>query len=264
MEIVSNRLLRIVGALVKLIGYLFHLVLPKYRFKIPAQSDPLIPNDKTPTIPKILWQTNYTDMVSLPVYANYLLNRVFSLGYEYRYSSNEQCLEFIKTHGDSETIEAYRSLKDGASKADFWRMFVLDKIGGVYLDIDGHFVWPLARIIGDSDTKEMFVVPRRDIYTNYFLASKPNSAILQKAIAIAISNIQAAKGGDDKKLSVYKLTGPATIVQAIGDQKVYAKIYKKVCIQGNLTNEYFQYIDKKNGKWIHTKSEDILQNGDDK
>jgi mannosyltransferase OCH1-like enzyme len=258
MEIVSNRLLRIVGALVKLLGYIFHLVLPNYRFKIPANKPPLWSNSKKTVIPKILWQTNYTDMVSLPVYLNYCLNRVFSLGYKYRYSSNEECLKFIKQHGDTQTIQAYTQLKDGASKADFWRMFVLNKVGGVYLDIDGHFVWPLSSILGDENTKELFVVPRRDIYTNYFLASKPNSVILQKAINIAITNIQDASSTDKGKLSVYKLTGPATIVQAIGNTKVNAKIYKKVCIQGNLTNEHFQYIDKKNGKWTHTKSEDIL------
>ncbi|OPX26852.1 MAG: hypothetical protein B1H07_03320 [Campylobacteraceae bacterium 4484_166] len=258
MEIVSNRLLRIVGALVKLVGYIFHFIFPKYRFKIPKQKDPLIPNNKKTTIPKILWQTNYSDMVSLPVYLNYCLNRVFSLGYEYRYFSNEDCLNFIEENGDKETIEAYKHLKDGASKADFWRMFVLDKIGGVYLDMDGHFVWPISKILGDKTTKELFVVPRRDIYTNYFLASKANSPILQKAIKIAIKNIQDAVQGKRDKLSVYKLTGPATIVEAIGKKRVNSKIYKKVCIQGNLTNEHFQYIDKKNGKWTHTKSDDIL------
>jgi len=232
--------------------------LPKHRFKIPKQKPPLIANDKNTTIPKILWQTNYSNMVSLPVYLNYCLNRVFSLGYKYRYFSNEDCLLFITKHCDDKTTQAYKMLQDGASKADFWRMVVLDVVGGVYLDMDGHFVWPLSKIIGDEKTQELFVVPRRDTYTNYFLASKPNSVILKKAISIAVKNIQDATNGKKDKLTVYSLTGPATIVEAIGKKKVNKKIYKKVCIQGNLTNEYFQYIDKKNGKWIHTKREDIL------
>jgi mannosyltransferase OCH1-like enzyme len=257
MVIIANRLIKILGLIIKGLSYIFHFILPNKRFIIPFESKPIIKSNKNSSIPKILWQTNYSNRVSFPIYVNYLFNRLMSYNYEYRYYGNEECLEFIETHGTSDEFESYKKLKDGAAKADFWRVFALYKYGGVYLDMDGTFVWSVDGIL--ENQSELFVVPRRGKYTNYFLATAPNNHIFRDTIDIIVDNIQNISSMDKEKISVYTITGPSAVEKAIGEKEVNSKIYKLVCSQGTFTNEYFQYIDKKNGKWIHTAKDQIVE-----
>lgn len=250
---IVNRLLKISGALVKAFSFLFHFLLPKKRFTIPEYSAPLIKSKKPTKIPKIIWQTNYTNRVSLPVYCNYLANRLISPDFEYRYVSTEGRLEYIRNNTSQEIFEAYEKLTDGAAQADLWRMITLSKEGGVYMDIDAHAVWPISKMIQEDDD-EVFLM-NKEHYTNYFIASCKNNPHLEKTVSIIVSNIQAKKLGR----GVYDLTGPAVFNIAIGDQPVNHRYYSITCIQGSFTNEYFQYIDKPRGKWTHAKKEDLLK-----
>ncbi len=251
--VVSNRLIKITGNIAKTLCYPFHFIFPKKRFTIPELSKPLIKSDKQQKIPKIIWQTNYTNKVSLPVYLNYLFNRLMSLDYEYRYVSTEDRLEFIQKNAPKKVVEVFEKLTDGASQADVWRLFVLNHIGGIYMDIDAHLVWPLSKII-KSDDEEVFLLNKQHI-TNYFIASAKDNQILKDSLDIIVDNIQKEKieGG------VYNLTGPTVLNIAIGDKKVNHRFYRITCVQGSFTNEYFQYIDKPRGKWNYAKKEDLIK-----
>ncbi|QSZ41332.1 glycosyl transferase [Sulfurimonas aquatica] len=251
--VVSNRVIKLLGAVVKLISYPFHFIFPNLRFTIPKQSDPLIKSSKSSKIPKIIWQTNYTNKVSLPVYINYLFNRIISPDHEYRYMGTEDRLEFITANAPTDMIHAYTQLTDGASQADFWRLFTLNLHGGVYMDIDAHTVWPISKMIKEDDT-EVFLL-NKEHYTNYFIATQKNNPVIEKTLEIIVDNINKKKidGG------VYKLTGPSVLNDAIGDKKVNYRFYRLTCVQGSFTNEYFQYIDKPRGKWTHAKPEDLLK-----
>lgn len=251
--ILANRLLKLSGALIKAFSFFFHALFPKKRFTIPIQSDPLIKSKKITKIPKIIWQTNYTNRVSLPVYCNYLVNRLISPDFEYRYVSTEARLEFIKDHTSKEISEAYEKLTDGAAQADLWRMITLNYYGGIYMDIDAHAVWPISKII-KADDSEVFLLNKQH-YTNYFIASTKNNPFLEKTINITVSNIQNKNIGN----GVYDLTGPSVFNLAICDAEVNHRYYKTTCIQGSFTNEHFQYIDKPRGKWTHAKKEDLLK-----
>jgi len=241
------------GNISKALSYPFHFLFPNKRFTIAKQCDPSYTVNDSQKIPRILWQTNYSNSVSLPMYLNFLFNRLMSRGYEYRYASDDDILDFFKTHASEEELKAYQKLNDGAAKADFWRLVVLYHIGGVYLDIDASFIWPLSKQIKENDD-EIFLL-NKEHYTNYFMATAPKNEIFKKAIEIVVQNIAEKKiaGG------AYSLTGPEVVNSAIGDLKVNSRFYRYVCVQGAFTNEYFHYIDKKQGKWIHTKKEDILK-----
>lgn len=254
--IIVNRLTKILGTIFKTLAYPFHLIFPKKRFTIPEISKAIFNSKQTTKIPKIIWQTNYTNKVSLPIYLNYLFNRLMSLSYEYRYISTEARLNYIQTNAPKEVSQAFEQLTDGASQADFWRVYVLNDIGGVYMDIDAHLVWPLSKIIKQDDS-EIFLL-NKEHFTNYFIASQPDNEVLKQSIDIIVENIQTKniEGG------VYSLTGPMVINKAIGEKKVNYRYYKITCIQGSFTNEYFQYIDKPRGKWTHAKTEDLLKKDD--
>lgn len=249
----ANGALRLLGNIVKTVSYLFHAVLPKKRFVIPEFGPARSRTGKATRIPKTIWQTNYSNRVTLPVYCNYLLNRLLSRQYDYRYVSTEARAEYIRTHADERTFAAYSRLTDGAAQADFWRIFTLYHEGGIYMDIDGHLVWNLDAIIGEQDRE--VVITRHGKYTNFFLASEKGNPFLQDTLTRIIDNIeqQRTAGG------VFSLTGPVTLNQALEGKQVNSRRDKLTCAQGTFTNEYFQSMDKKRGKWTHAKNDELLK-----
>ncbi len=251
--VIANGLWRLSGNIIKMLSYPFHALFPKKRFTIPTFSPAKSVSNKPSRINKTIWQTNYSNKVTLPVYCNYLVNRLLSRDYDYRYVSTEERAEYIKANADTRTFEAYSKLTDGAAQADFWRIFTLYNEGGIYMDIDGHLVWNLSAIIGEDDSE--VVITRRDKYTNFFLATEKGSPFLKDTLDIIIDNIEQRRidGG------VFNLTGPTTLNMALEGKTVNSRRDKITCAQGTFTNEYFQYMDKKRGKWNHAKNEDLLK-----
>lgn len=251
--VIANGLWRLSGNIIKMLSYPFHALFPKKRFTIPTFSPAKSVSNKPSRINKTIWQTNYSNKVTLPVYCNYLVNRLLSRDYDYCYVSTEERAEYIKANADTRTFEAYSKLTDGAAQADFWRIFTLYNEGGIYMDIDGHLVWNLSAIIGEDDSE--VVITRRDKYTNFFLATEKGSPFLKDTLDIIIDNIEQRRidGG------VFNLTGPTTLNMALEGKTVNSRRDKITCAQSTFTNEYFQYMDKKRGKWNHAKNEDLLK-----
>ncbi|AWI50249.1 glycosyl transferase [Actinobacillus porcitonsillarum] len=251
--VVCNGLFRLLGNIVKILSYPFHAVFPKKRFTIPEFSPAKLKSKRTDKITPIIWQTNYSNKVTLPMYCNYLFNRLMSLSYDYRYVSTEEREAYIKQNADERIFNAYSKLTDGAAQADFWRVFTLWKEGGIYIDIDGHLVFPLSQIIQPNDSEVL--IKRRDKYTNFFLACEKGHPIMQQTLEIIVSNIENRRieGG------VFVMTGPDTLNNAIGNQQVNTRRDKVTCAQGTFTNEYFQYIDKPRSKWNYKKNEELLK-----
>lgn len=251
-------MIKITGNIFKALSYVFHFIFPNKRFTIPAYSKAIINSKKPSKIPRIIWQTNYTDRVSLPMYLNYLFNRLMSLSYEYHHVSTEARLEFIEANMSEEIVREYKKLINGASQADLWRLLVLDYFGGVYLDIDAHLVWPLSKVVKPEDS-EIFLLTKQH-YTNYFIASEKDNPILKRTIQMIVDNIknERIEGG------VYSLTGPTALNVALEGQTFNERYYRYTCVQGSFTNEHFQYIDKRRGKWTHVKNSDLIAKDDSK
>ena len=247
---IANRLIKIFANIIKILCYFFHFLFPKKRFILPKQSPPIYTTRENPVIPRILWQTNYTNRVTLPVYINYLFNRMLSPTYDYRFMVTEDRADFIQSNYAKEIFEGYSKIQIGAAQADLWRILVLQKYGGVYLDIDAHFVWPL-RMIVKKDVNELYLVRKRGGLSNYFIASRKNNPDLEKVINAILKYIQ-----ENKLTSVYRMTGPGVFNKIIDESKVNALSYRYICSQGNFTNEFFQYVDKPEGKW--TKAQKVI------
>lgn len=174
--------------------------------------------------------------------------------HEHRFMTTADREAFIQAHYPQNIFENYSKLQIGAAQADFWRVLVLQKNGGIYLDIDAHLVWPLSSII-KLDYDELYVTTKRGDISNYFIASKQNNPHLEKIIRVIMDNI------DENRLNnVYELTGPSVFNRVLEKEKVITKSYRYICNQGNFTNEYFQYIDKPEGKWTKAqKTIDIIK-----
>jgi len=141
MKLLTIRIFQLVGNFLKIVFYLHLKLFPKKRFLIPSKSYPFFRPKNDKRIPRIIWQTNFTNQVTLALYFNYLWNRFFSMTYEYRFFNDDDCIDYIKKNFDEETLNLYYSINIGAAKADLWRILVLLREGGVYLDIDSSFCW---------------------------------------------------------------------------------------------------------------------------
>ncbi|WP_257286466.1 glycosyltransferase [Endozoicomonas sp. SESOKO1] len=205
-------------------------------------------------VPKVIWQTNYSNACALPVYLNYLFNRMLSLDYEYRYVSTEDREVFMKANAKPEVYDAYMKLTDGAAQADLWRLTVLYCNGGVYMDIDATLVWPLKSILKDVDNALYIKNKKNTEYTNYFLATAAENPDYQAAILQIVRNIESYDSE-----GVYNTTGPGVLTQILNDKNVASRDRNYVCIQGGFTNEYFQYMDKPRGKWIYKDEKKLIK-----
>lgn len=237
------RVVKLLANVTKLVSYGFHYVFPDKRFTIPERAAPWWRSSRPATVPRIIWQTNFTDKATLPVYLNYLFNRLMAPGFEYRFMITEARSAFVKQHYPPEVFDAYSRLQVGAAQADFWRVLVLQKHGGVYLDIDAHAVWPLARIVKPG-MDELYITTRRGEISNYFIASKPDNPRIARIAQTVLENIQSES---DK--NIFELTGPGVFNKVLPRDEVPTACYRYTCNQGNFTNEYFQYLDKPQGKW---------------
>ena len=243
-----SRFIKVFANAVKLFCYVFHFFFPKKRFTLPKTARPLFKSKYESVIPRVLWQTNFTDRVTLAVYVNYLFNRVLSPTFEYRFMIDEDMVAFIKSNYSSKIYDSYLRLQIGAAQADFWRVLVVQKNGGAYLDIDGHFVWPLGYIVG-SEYPEIYILTKTGDVTNYFFASKRNNIHLEKMIDIILKNVD-----ENTITNVFELTGPRVFQEALKGTEVKLVSYRCSIHQGNFTNEYFQYIDKPQGKWTRVQA----------
>jgi mannosyltransferase OCH1-like enzyme len=222
---------------------------PSARWEIPKSVMPRQEAGGPKAIPRIIWQTNYTNRVSLAIYLNFLFNRFISPTFEYRYCDDDTCDQFVREYFPGAVWDAYSKLQVGAAKADFWRVLVLLAHGGIYLDIDSNFAAPPEGFIKD-DASELLIIMKNGEITNYFMASAPGNPLLQRMVDKIVANI-----ADNTLASVYDMTGP-TVVDAIAKEAgVTPANYQLVCTQGQFTNKKSQYVDKPNGTWWTEQSQ---------
>jgi len=244
----AARIIKVVGNFTKGPSYIFHRLRPDKRFQLPHRAKPLIAKASNHKIPKIIWQTNFTDRVTIAVYLNYLFNRMMAPSYEYRFMDDAEAAEFIKTCFPGKIFEAFSKLQIGAAKADLWRVLVLQKYGGVYLDLDAHLAWPLGYII-KPDYQELYLRHRDRVLINFFIASVSDNPHLDSVIEAIVGNISNPTSNN-----VFELTTlPLDRVLAAYD--VRTAYFKITCIQGSFTNEFFQYVDHAQGKWTRAQKE---------
>jgi len=215
---------------------------PDVRRDIPFH-DPARAQAPSGKIPRIIWQTNHTRRVTLQLYACYLFNRWLSPTCEYRYSDDDACDRFVADNFPGRIADAYERLRVGAARADFWRILVLLKHGGIYLDIDANLTQSPERFLAE-DPRDVFIAMKNGEVTNYFIASAPGNPVLQDVCDRIVANIEA-----DEIKNVYHLTGPTVLDAAVRAAGARIVSFKEACVQGQFTNKAGQYADKPSGAW---------------
>ena len=220
--------------------YVVHLVAPGMRFDVPPVSRPLL-GKGAGRIPRVVWQTNYTRSVTLPVYVNHLFNRLMAPTFEFRWVGDEEADEFVQAECSERTWNNYRRLQIGAARADFWRVLILYAKGGVYIDVDATLVWPLGSTVKNHREIIMFHGER---FTNFFMASEAGNEHFSLIIDQIDRNIE-----EGTLTSVFDLTGPTAVINALDGIQVNTAMYSEVCREALFTSKFFQYRDRPGHHW---------------
>lgn len=243
---------RLYGTAIKSLAYIYHAVLPKKRFVMPEH----FPAEKFPgdeslqKIPRVVWQTNFTDKCSFPVWMNYRINRRMAKGYEFRYVSTEARDEYMKEHSDARTYRAYCRLTNGAAQADLWRIVQLYNEGGIYLDIDACLINPLWKLLEGKE--QLWISAHGYRATNFFLATVPGNPVFREYLESVLERIENYP--KENGPSVFYVTGPGAVRHILARHGITPTPRNLVCLTGAIVNERFQYIDRPRSKWTYCKT----------
>jgi mannosyltransferase OCH1-like enzyme len=160
----------------------------KHKYKSPSSPKP-------PIIPRKLFQTWYSKDLPPKMHENIVNIQKQNPELEYFLFDDNDCVNFIKTHFDTDVVDAYNKLLPGAYKADLWRYCVMYIHGGVYLDIKYQCVDGFKFI--DIMDKEHLVLerpyfwkPGRHGIYNALIIAKPGNPLLLKCIKQIVIHTQ--------------------------------------------------------------------------
>ncbi len=164
--------------------------------------------------------------------------------HEHRFCDDEACDAFIRVEFSPDIYASWSRLQIGAAKADFWRVLVLLRHGGLYIDMDAGLCWPAEGLVSLKDS-ELLIRNSDGTLTNFFMASAPGSFLLEAIAEKIMSNI------DDNALkSVFDMTGPTVLGEVVNHDGANVEHSRLVCRQGLLTSKIFQYPNNLQGYWV--------------
>ena len=98
-------------------------------------------------IPKVFYMCDKT-LDNIKIYSKNWTN--LNPDYEMKLYDNPMCEKFLLNEYSQSYCNIFRGIPDGPIKADFWRVCILYKYGGVYVDADNEPLVPLSAYIDES------------------------------------------------------------------------------------------------------------------
>jgi mannosyltransferase OCH1-like enzyme len=184
-------------------------------------------------IPKVIYLSYKTK--DIPYYIIPKWNDIYP-DYEVKLYDNNDCINFLKKEYTEEYVNIFNHIKDGPIKADFWRVCILYKYGGIYSDID---IEPLVNIekIMQSDTTFITCLSAINNKMNpHFIVCEPEHKVLKMCI-----NKYLEMYRDKKKYTYWGWS----IVHIMQD--VLYEVFNKNIIKNGI------YYDKDNNKYQFLK-----------
>ena len=181
--------------------------------------------------------------------------------YDIKLYDDEMCKKFLIEEYSQLHLDIFNFIQDGPIKADFWRVCIINKYGGLYVDADIEPIVPLKEYIEDDDDfvtciSMYFDKKYQDLNLNpHFILSNKNNNILQKCIdyyiELYINKIQY-KYWDWSICKIMNIDGiierKSQIIYTVNNEK-YKFLFEQsenVCEYNNkvvLHNRYKDYIN---------------------
>lgn len=130
-------------------------------------------------IPKVIYMC-YKDIKILELYSNNWKN--LNPEYEIKLYDDLLCKKFLLEEYSKLYSDIFDFIPDGPIKADFWRICVLYKYGGVYIDADIEPLISLNNYIEDSVDFVTCLSDNNNCYNPHFIMANANDNILKQCI----------------------------------------------------------------------------------
>ncbi len=124
--------------------------------------------------------------------------------------SKRDAIQFLRVDYGEEWVNAFRLANNPAEAADFLRMCLLAKRGGVWIDADDEAVGSLDRLIRPGDQLVVFREPIGGAVANNFVAAIPSHPVLVSAAALAKRTLLARSSE-----STWAKTGPGLLTRVV-------------------------------------------------
>jgi mannosyltransferase OCH1-like enzyme len=111
--------------------------------------------------------------------------------YDVKVYDNNDCIAFLKAYyNDPIYVDIFNYIKDGPIKADYWRVCILNKFGGVYSDIDVKPMVPINEFLEEGVTFLTclsHITALKNNVNPHLIITVPNHPVLQKCIDIYLT-----------------------------------------------------------------------------
>jgi mannosyltransferase OCH1-like enzyme len=163
-------------------------------------------NNKNKNIPKVIYLSYKTK--DIPDYIIPNIKKIYP-DYEIKLYDNNDCINFLKKEYDQEHVDIFNYLKDGPIKADFWRICILYKYGGLYFDLDIEHIKNIDEII-DNNTSFITTITEpsfKYLFNPAIIKTHMNNNVLKKCINKYIEKYRNKEEYEYWKYSIVYIMG---------------------------------------------------------
>lgn len=138
-------------------------------------------------ISKTIYMT-YKELDKLEIYSKKW--RELNPEYEIKLYDDEMCKKFLLEEYSQLHLDVFNYIKDGPIKCDFWRLCIINKYGGLYVDADINPLVSLKDYIEEDDYFVTCISYYCDLnniigqLNPHFILSDKNNEILEKCIDV--------------------------------------------------------------------------------
>lgn len=143
------------------------------------QSSVILDTDTQKEIPKIIYIC-HKNIECLGMTYNFWKN--LNPTYEIKLFDDAMCKKFLLEEFSELHQSVFNFIPDGPIKSDFWRVCIIYKYGGIYVDADIHPLVPLNEFLSHNSDFVTCITKHNRNFNPHFIAARKNDPILKECI----------------------------------------------------------------------------------
>jgi len=153
-------------------------------------------------IPKVIHQTWYTSKPHAQLASRIEANKKQNPGWGFKLWSDHDIIVWLRKNKLWEELDMFRSLYVGPAKADLFRMLLLYREGGFYMDVDNYLTEPIDEFLNPAAECMVAMNWRKEIDFS-ICAAVPGNIYIENTLTSITRRLRAREDGP-----AYTVTGP--------------------------------------------------------